>query len=511
MESSPSSGVAGLLRGCAPWHLPLALFLLTFSVFCLTASTLYFGNEGPTIRIAEAWVTGTEAELGTGGVGEVATYLPGAFVKMRVIPPGRAESLRAVAHSFVQPFLAALICVVLFAFARDLYGSVRIGAALALVFAFATMAWPYSKFGMENAQTLTMLLSAWLVWKYVRQPTARTALFAGLSLGLLITTKVTAPLHALLLVGAGVWMALAAGVHRRPEFPRHVLLAFCGGLFFFAIFVISNKLRYHGWLLGARYNVGTELSGQYFWHSLGGVLVSPGKSLFLFSPPLLLALYWGRSFLRRHAALWPCAVIGLILVLWYCGFSNHFNDETWGPRRLHWLVPFLLLPVGLAFERFGRMTLAGKGITVAVLAAGVVVQLLAIPFDYTAHYFIMEGHRIYSIQNLVWLPEMNGLRMNAHLLQSWWSVQGGGPSIPYVIEWKYVPWHAPHEPPAPVSFDVAGQDVLDFWWARLARAAGEGGFWFREAASWLVFVFLAGAIAGATATGRLLRRDHSSE
>jgi hypothetical protein len=106
------------------------------------------------------------------------------------------------------------------------------------------------------------------------------------------------------------------------------------------------------------------------------LLASPGKSLFLWAPVLLLSAARAREFWRRE----PGVAIGLAAtaalgVLFYAAYQFPEGGYSHGPRNLVPIVPLLLLPAAAAGSKkwpAGIVALcAGVGLVMAVLATSV--------------------------------------------------------------------------------------------------------------------------------------------
>src|SRR5262249_28588898 len=115
---------------------------------------------------------------------------------------------------------------------------------------------------------------------------------------------------------------------------------------------------------------------------------STGKSLFLYSPPLLLGLLGARTAWRRYPG--ETAFLGSIIaivVLFNAKFRIWHADYCWGPRYLTPIIPLVLLgalpwlPDALVSGRAALRRFA----CAAVLAAGITVQVLGVSF-YWDHY-----------------------------------------------------------------------------------------------------------------------------
>jgi hypothetical protein len=112
---------------------------------------------------------------------------------------------------------------------------------------------------------------------------------------------------------------------------------------------------------------------------LDGLLISTGKSVFAYSPPLFLSLLALPSFWRErrsHAVLLLAVAAAVILPA--AGLERWDGDPAWGPRRLVPLVPLLLLPAVPWIDRATRA--AARALLAALLVVGLSVQILGAAF-----------------------------------------------------------------------------------------------------------------------------------
>ena len=127
------------------------------------------------------------------------------------------------------------------------------------------------------------------------------------------------------------------------------------------------------------------------WTPLRGFLASPGKSIFVFSPVVALALPAWPLFARRHRAL-ALVIAGLVAVdlAFHTRVPYWHGDVAWGPRYLDYVLPLLVLPLAsglawLAAQRgVVRRLVAAAG--AVVVAVAVVVQLLAVAVNFDTAY-----------------------------------------------------------------------------------------------------------------------------
>ena len=96
---------------------------------------------------------------------------------------------------------------------------------------------------------------------------------------------------------------------------------------------------------------------------LMGFMVDPRKSVFLYFPPLLFALFAFRSFLRRYAydgTFIVFVAVGYLLL--NSQFINWGGDWCFGPRYLLFMLPILSLPMLKFFDRSDHETFAAGNV-----------------------------------------------------------------------------------------------------------------------------------------------------
>jgi hypothetical protein len=233
------------------------------------------------------------------------------------------------------------------------------GSALgaALVLAFGTLVWSVAGHGLwQHGPSLLFLTGA--LWGITRGD-RRALLWAGLALGLAVFTR---PTNILLVV------PLAWHVVRRHESERVPFLAL--------VALPMVAMAWYSWAMlgsvtalgqGQRMHIGTDpLEG------LAGLLVSPARGLFVFSPILLMALpalpeAWTKA--TRFPLLRPLVIgaAGVIAVhaLWFVWWGG----VSFGYRLLTETLPAFIVLLAVAWET--RL----RGRPVRVVTAGALLAL----------------------------------------------------------------------------------------------------------------------------------------
>jgi 4-amino-4-deoxy-L-arabinose transferase-like glycosyltransferase len=172
-----------------------------------------------------------------------------------------------------------------------------------------------------------------------------------------------------------------------------------------------------------QYAVTNELEPGGVVTGLIGLLLSPGKSLFVYSPPLLLALYgwWRLGRARRQVALAVAAMVIPFVVL-HASVRNWAGDWGWGPRYMTSVVPLLMLGltpiVALAVDHGHR---SWRQALLVVAAVGIAFQTLALAANWHFRYAYLAQtgglalrEMTWSVSSPQWLDAFGAVLTNLH-------------------------------------------------------------------------------------------------
>lgn len=292
--------------------------------------------------------------------------------------------------------VTALTAVLLSRLALALGYRLRVALAAGLLFGLGTIAWPYAThFFGEPLSTLALLGCIYALVRLRQGGEVRHAAWAGLAAGIMAATSAA---QAVLLAPLGVYLVWASAGQRISEAAdqsmhspiRHSFVRASANLGAFAVplallggaLLAYNYVRF-GALLSTGYHFDTGEGFTAYWpQGLWGLVFSPYRGLFWYTPLALAGVLAWPGFVRRHRAEgWLLLAISIILVglfgkwwMWWGGFA-------WGPRFLVPLSPLfvlVLLPwlAGGLRHGWARIALA------ALAAVSVLVQVLAVSANY---------------------------------------------------------------------------------------------------------------------------------
>jgi hypothetical protein len=352
--------------------------------------------------------------------------------------------------------VTALTGALLYGYGVQMGYSQRAALLTALAFGVGTSSWVYSQmYFREPLFTLFAVMCALCLERW-RLALAARQWRAVAGWGLLVLGTVSGAFltkeAALLLIPALVVIGLP--VTLRQVLDRRVV----AGLALLSVVVIGGVLLFARLLPNSRLasvlNDATTLDFAYFWEASAAYLLSPGFSVWTFSPVLLLTPFgawqmWRSGHARR-------ALVPLVLLLTYVlGYSIGrasfwYGGAGWGARFLVPVIPFLalwLLPIaeGVVARRWRPALLA---VAVGLVAQSVMAQVLAVSVPVRAfpNYLYNEGLALNravgnelvpwrdGTWNAVYLPHLVNAHQASAPTEIAWMVNGtGGVLVPACI------------------------------------------------------------------------------
>ena len=365
--------------------------------------------------------------------------------------------------------ISALGCVIFYWFALGLGYTNRISVLLTLLYGLGTMVWPYSKsFMSETTLNVAILGSVYGAVEYTRGRRAFWLIVSGTCIGFALITKPTSLVVLPVLLGY-----VLANVNWKKSVPAVLGWLLPPFMVFLGVQALHNLIRY-GKFLETGYDAGWGVLGfcTPLLVGLWGLLASPGKGFFFYAPVTLLGVLYLLPFVRRRKKesllFMGIAMLFLVLHARWCLWAG---DWAWGPRFLLVLTPFLVLPCGVAFERWAQLTRVKRFIVLGLLVVSIGIQFLGV----SVHPFSFIETRGKVVDQLL-SPEMPVISYErsysegaltqfsplfSHIYGNWWLFKHM--IFPYNL-WSDAPWralgHFDLEPP----LWVIGNRTIPFWW-----------------------------------------------
>jgi hypothetical protein len=370
-----------------PERLSLLLFAITAFVYLLSGKT-FFGYDGEMMyRVSESIVLRHSIQV----VDPIyhanqpyAGYAIGLSLLMAPLVALGAVLLHdpRLLVTLLEPAVTAGTVVALNLLLVELGCSWRRSLAIAVAYAFGTLAWHYSSLLFtEPVIGLCMVLAILGILRYRRGGRVVWLVMAGSAAGVAVLTR----WDSVLTVAGPVSLYAAWVVGQAMESRR-------SRIFRLAVFGLPIALAIGIDLTYDVLRFGRPLGGSYAADPLGfstpilkgifGLLLSPGVGLFVYTPVLLMSLVAFPWFFKQWKV--EAALLLLLFAVRLGFFARYWSWDggaTWGPRFLVPLLPLLLVP--LAFlPRDRRIEMA----TIVLAAVGMAIQLLGQLVPYGLYY-----------------------------------------------------------------------------------------------------------------------------
>jgi hypothetical protein len=309
----------------------------------------------------------------------VPFYLAGRQLRAAVgVGLGSADTLPKAAVTVGGAVAAALVVWATFLLAWRLYGKARGAFIAAGLLAAGTLLWPYSKFGFNQPlAALFVVLAALALLRGVRREWSPGGTWAGVWTGLAMLTR-----HETGLLAVALAVYLFAAKRQRPDVGKRLAVRF-GLAFLAAVFVWGtlNAVRFGDPLEMGLLRDPTPAFGSPIAKGLAGLLFSPGASLFLYSPVVLLAVpaLW-RLWREDRPTAWLLGAPVVLMLLLYAQLGNWVGGRSYGGRYLVVVLPLCCaaLPPWLAIVRGS----AARWLITAVCLTSVAVQIPGVAMDF---------------------------------------------------------------------------------------------------------------------------------
>jgi len=382
-----------------PWLLPLGVFLFCAAVYGAAGPGRIDMIDGQyrfevarnildyhSVQIGDVFLGGSVS----GVLGEYSSYgISGSLVALPLVLVSRALGATSIERdqfffSFTSSLFGAAAMALLVLFYLRLGVEPRRALGWTLVAAFATLYFPGSVTVFDQAQHAFFILCAcYCAHQGARRDSMALMAAGGASLAALVNFQETyAIVFPTVAVAALANFGTSPADRRRAWERVFVLLVVAGlGILVWAGF---NKFRYGSFLFsGKGVNHPSPLGNPVI--GLPGLLISPGKSIFLYSPAVLLALAGLRHLVRADRALGVAVIATVAIHLAMISMLSFYGgDWCWGPRYFVATLPMLSLAFPFAARPATSLRRFAYG---AVVGVSFVIQLLGLSLDHHRFFY----------------------------------------------------------------------------------------------------------------------------
>jgi hypothetical protein len=310
-------------------------------------------------------------------------YAAGQYLLARLpgVPPDDTDLIVAFASCLSSATFAALTVTFFFLLLLGIGTPLRPALFATAMLGLATPIFAYSGWLFSEPLSAAIFTGvAWLLFARASTsapPSLRAAAAAGLVLGLATLVR---PTNVLAVI---VFALAILACHRKSGLRAAFTL--CAASAIGVAILLANNAVLFGSPFAFGYPAAAEGAKQLnrfdtpLLTGLHGFLFSPGKSVFIFAPPIILALAGIRSLWRRKRSLAALAILfPLIDLLFFAKYSQWEGGYCVGPRYLVPALVFLCLGLGPALAGSQKGYRSLKTLAVILFVLGAVVQDLSL-------------------------------------------------------------------------------------------------------------------------------------
>ncbi len=386
------------------------------------------------------------------------------------------------AVSLMNQIFGAASAVLVFFFSISLGYSLTTSVFVSLFYGLGTIAWPLSKHPFDHTtETFFILLSVFFLCIYQFRSKLPYLLSSALSLGIALLVRYTA-----ILIIPALFLMLIFYSSRRKDARSTAVIALKRMALFSAALMpfIGLALWYNYYRFGSVFETGFSLitarAGKDFFLAfaatplltgLTGLLISPGKGFFFYSPVAALFFFSIKSFATEHRE----AAIGFILMivaylLFHAKFGHWSGDWAWGPRYLLAITPFFIIPTAELISRAeGRGKSLLRSFLSTIFLASLLVQIAAVSVDFQNYFIDLQVVKKVKFD----VTRIDGVPSNIELPVEVYFDWGKSPILAQLRFIKNIAvgmknYHY-SEPPADMALSemiksYPRMNVFDFWW-----------------------------------------------
>jgi hypothetical protein len=319
------------------------------------------------------------------GIGYSIVSAP-AYVAARslaaVVQPYDRDSFIRVGTFFTNSWILGALAVAVALLAMELGGSFRASFFVGAAYALTTYALPHAKTSFtELSSALVLCLAVWALLRWRRTNVDALLAVCGAMVGFGVIIRASGILFVPFFVVAVAVAGLLHGGLRGGV--RALLWLSAGGAPMLALFMFFNW-----WRFGGPLEIGYPRIPQSYplLDGLEGLFLSPGKSLFLYAPIVIVGIVGMVVALRRQPfAIVLMSALCVINIFFFSRVPYWAGDAAWGPRYQHVIVPLLCAPCVVVLRwaagRTAFAVTAGFGLVVSLLACTLYFNVLFLEAD----------------------------------------------------------------------------------------------------------------------------------
>jgi len=340
-----------------------------------TAKSLVYQGKFSIDEKMPGMVTGTDGKYySAGGLGWTLVLAIPLWINK--ITNGNIANIEFLA-TFVNPLLAFCLLIV----SINLYSLIskdkKVGLLIAFIIIFSTNLLPLAKHSFAHILSiLAMTTALYFGLKYLKTKNTKNLIFSGLFYGLLIISYN----YTFVISSFAFFLVLVI----KKSFDKKIFFKWVLGVIPFVLILFAYNYFRFGNILESGYTMNgpggdLKLKASVF-EGLWGLLLSPGKSILVYSPVLIYSFYLAIKYFKKNWVDLFFLITAVVNVFLYSNLAFWSGELSYGPRYLAVIIPFGGLVLANHWKEIN------KKIIIVLVLLGLWVQFVGVSIPYTKQY-----------------------------------------------------------------------------------------------------------------------------
>jgi hypothetical protein len=343
-------------------------------------------------------------------IGNTLFMLPTAFVNVmlenlasKFVSLETIEKAQQFILSFQAGIYSSITATLFFAMLRVGFNQTVIPSFIATIcLVLTTFFWTYSRNLFDGVLCTTLLTTSFFLLVRYRQ-TKQSGLIIScfLALGFAFITRISMVLAILVTFTYLLIYRQTSITQKLREFTLGgiTLVPFIIWQFWYNF--LRTGIIYKSPVQTSVYAVNNAMDGNILV-GLSGLLFSPGKSIFIYAPLLLISVFLFSRFYRQYPK--EGIYIAALTIIWFllhARLRSWYGASGWGPRHLITILPIMFLPFAVNLEYiWQKVTL--RITTLCFAGFGFLLSLSSIISNWHFRMMYAVEQNIADDQNFVW-------------------------------------------------------------------------------------------------------------
>lgn len=385
-------------------YICLNIFILFTAIYLLTISGSFFQADISILRYDVAESIAERLDLtvrdgfglkGADGRDYSWIGLGSALVSVPFYLIGKILGSPEAMISLVNPVFTSLTAVLLFIFVNSLGYTKRVSLIVTMFFGLGTIAWPQSKQPFDHpVETFFVLLSLFQCHQFANHRRVVNIVLSGAAAGLAFLTRPT----TILLIPALIVLTLESrrrkcGNQKIGSYLAKTAIQFNLGF----LPLVGISLWYNHYRFGSIFETGYSLiasllgldffTGTSLLTGLSGLMISPGKGFFFYSPVAIFFFLSIRSFYKRQPSLAAAFILLISSYLLFISKNIYWHgDWTWGPRYLLAITPLFIIPIAELANSLSSRNRATRVSFYLIISISILIQISGVMVDFRKYF-----------------------------------------------------------------------------------------------------------------------------